>query len=133
MACCHAPALFVSGNDNGDEWQTCQEHTSSEIRFAAVNSHALLVAVAEAAKALTVWGEADANLYADEIALRSALSAYENQGCAKEREPGLYKALADLVHVAQTQLDQSATERGLVNCNFMAAARAALEKSKGWI
>lgn len=38
--------------------------------------HAALVAVAEAAKNLTVWGESQSDLYSDELALQQALSTF---------------------------------------------------------
>ncbi len=43
--------------------------------------------------------------------------------------PDLLDALTNLYLVAQEQLDQSATHDGLTNCDWLAAARAAIAKA----
>jgi len=43
--------------------------------------------------------------------------------------PDLLDALTNLYLVAQEQLDQSATHDGLANCDWLAAARAAIAKA----
>jgi hypothetical protein len=40
-------------------------------------------------------------------------------------------ALSDLLTVAERELDQSATHDGLINCDVLAQARAAIEKAGG--
>jgi hypothetical protein len=43
--------------------------------------------------------------------------------------PDLLDALTNLYLVAREQLDQSATHDGLTNCDWLAAARAAINKT----
>lgn len=45
--------------------------------------------------------------------------------------PELYEALNNLVELATKQLDQSATNEGMENCDCLASARAALAKAEG--
>jgi len=45
--------------------------------------------------------------------------------------PDLLNALTNLYLVAREQLDQSATHDGLTNCDWLAAARAAINKATG--
>ena len=45
--------------------------------------------------------------------------------------PDLLSALERLLKISQEELDQSATHDGLVNCEALANARAAIAKAKG--
>lgn len=45
--------------------------------------------------------------------------------------PDLLSALERLLQISQEELDQSATHDGLVNCEALANARAAITKAKG--
>jgi hypothetical protein len=45
--------------------------------------------------------------------------------------PDLLSTLEGLLKIAEKQLDQSATHEGLLNCQALANARAALRKAKG--
>jgi hypothetical protein len=45
--------------------------------------------------------------------------------------PDLLSALERLLKISQKELDQSATHDGLVNCEALANARAAIAKAKG--
>jgi len=45
--------------------------------------------------------------------------------------PDLLSALHGLLKIAEKKLDQSATHEGLLNCQALANARAALRKAKG--
>lgn len=45
--------------------------------------------------------------------------------------PDLLSALERLLQISQEELDQSATHDGLVNCEALANARAAIAKAKG--
>lgn len=45
--------------------------------------------------------------------------------------PDLLSALERLLQISQKELDQSATHDGLVNCEALANARAAIAKAKG--
>lgn len=45
---------------------------------------------------------------------------------AKKREYELAEALTKLLHVAEKQLDQSATHEGLNNCNLLVETRKAM-------
>jgi hypothetical protein len=49
----------------------------------------------------------------------------------KASAPMLLSTLEGLLKIAEKQLDQSATHEGLVNCQALANARAALHKAKG--
>lgn len=45
--------------------------------------------------------------------------------------PELLSALERLLQISQDELDQSATHDGLINCEALANARAAISKAKG--
>jgi hypothetical protein len=45
--------------------------------------------------------------------------------------PDLLSTLEGLLKIAEKQLDQSATHKGLLNCQALANAREALRKAKG--
>ena len=82
---------------------------------------------------LTVYGGSGARLTVADTTCCGSMTRAEDEANAQliAAAPDLLAALDLLTQLATSQLNQSATDFGLVNCDALAAARAAITKAKG--
>ena len=79
------------------------------------------------------FGEYDAAIHNDVTiaSINDDASAWKANAHLISAAPDLLSVLEKLLQISQDELDQSATHDGLVNCEALANARAAIAKAKG--